>query len=370
MYRQILVNPQHIDFQRIFWQFKPHDPIISYRLLTVTYGTACAPFLAIRTFHELAKDYNSEFPLAAQSIPENFYVDDFLGGSSTIDSAKQWVADLNHVLSQGGFTLRNSQIDLLKSIGISKYLNCLISSKHQTEIHGFCDGSGKAYAAVVYLPTLSSSGDISVNFVAAKTRPSDVYSENGKKFKVVANYLKQLFQIIRSETIQSFAASHFIHCHFIPPYSPHFGGLWEAAVKLTKAHLIKACKTTILNFEDLTTLLCQIAACLNFRPLTPLSSDPADVRALTPVVIHDLQAPPLQWKLGRTNCTHPGPDLRVRVVSIRTQDGEKFSVLSLRSLFFSQRGRKFRFLKTITLKVAARGTPETGDCLKELLLKK
>ncbi|GFW99522.1 uncharacterized protein TNCV_3417551 [Trichonephila clavipes] len=106
MYRQILVNPQHIDFQRIFWRFKPHDPIISYRLLTVTYGTACAPFLAIRTLHELAKDYNSEFPIAAQSIPEHFNADDFLGGSSSIDSAKQLVANLNHVLSQVGFTLR------------------------------------------------------------------------------------------------------------------------------------------------------------------------------------------------------------------------------------------------------------------------
>ncbi|GFX00278.1 uncharacterized protein TNCV_297671 [Trichonephila clavipes] len=64
----------------------------------------------------------------------------------------------------------SSQIDLLKSIGIPRYLNWLISSEHQTEIHGFCDGAGKAYAAVVYLRTLSSSGDISVNFVAAKTR--------------------------------------------------------------------------------------------------------------------------------------------------------------------------------------------------------
>ncbi|GFV06485.1 integrase catalytic domain-containing protein [Trichonephila clavipes] len=64
----------------------------------------------------------------------------------------------------------SSQIDLLKSIGIPRYLNCLISSEYQTEIHGFCDGSGKAYSAVVYLQTLSSSGDISVNFVPAKTR--------------------------------------------------------------------------------------------------------------------------------------------------------------------------------------------------------
>ncbi|GFY00310.1 integrase catalytic domain-containing protein [Trichonephila clavipes] len=59
---------------------------------------------------------------------------------------------------------------------------------------------------------------------------------------------------------------------------------------------------------------------LQIRPkwITPR----ADLKIGDLVVIHDPQAPPLQWKLGRINCTHPGPDLRVRVISIRTQDGE------------------------------------------------
>lgn len=69
---------------------------------------------------------------------------------------------------------------------------------------------------------------------------------------------------------------------FNPPSAPHFGGIWEASVKSVKHHLKRIIGNQILTYEEMTTLLAQIEAVLNSRPITPLSDDPDDLSALTP----------------------------------------------------------------------------------------
>ncbi|GFT08888.1 integrase catalytic domain-containing protein [Trichonephila clavipes] len=49
-----------------------------------------------------------------------------------------------------------------------------------------------------------------------------------------------------------------------------------------KRILLRVAKSAIMNFEELTTLMAQIEAVLNSRPLSPLSSDPNDLNPLTP----------------------------------------------------------------------------------------
>ncbi|XP_030765288.1 uncharacterized protein LOC115889442 [Sitophilus oryzae] len=79
-----------------------------------------------------------------------------------------------------------------------------------------------------------------------------------------------------------FLANDQINWHFIPARSAHMGGLWEAAVKSTKFHLKRVLINTSLNYANMYTLLVQIEACLNSRPLTPLSNDAKDYDPLTP----------------------------------------------------------------------------------------
>ncbi|EDW27703.1 GL15636 [Drosophila persimilis] len=64
--------------------------------------------------------------------------------------------------------------------------------------------------------------------------------------------------------------------------SPHFGGLWESAVKVAKQLLVKCTNSTALNYEGLATAITQVEAVMNSRPLHALSSDPNDFEALTP----------------------------------------------------------------------------------------
>ncbi|UYV76709.1 hypothetical protein LAZ67_14001846 [Cordylochernes scorpioides] len=105
------------------------------------------------------------------------------------------------------------------------------------------------------------------------------FSDNATNFNSANRVLLDFY---RKLNIQNFCAQRGIRWHFIPPSAPHFGGLWEAGIKSVKSHLIKVTKSAILNFKEFYTLLTQIKAILNSRPLLPLDSNFDSYEALTP----------------------------------------------------------------------------------------
>lgn len=106
MYRQIWVSPNHTDFQRIVWRENPDCTLKHYRLLTVTYGTSSAPFLAVRVLKQLATDSMISHPRAAAVILNDFYVDDVITGADTVDEVIALRKELIDLLKTAGFNLR------------------------------------------------------------------------------------------------------------------------------------------------------------------------------------------------------------------------------------------------------------------------
>ncbi|XP_058827697.1 uncharacterized protein LOC131687629 [Topomyia yanbarensis] len=119
MYRQIVVDDCHTPLQRIFWRKDSSSVVRVLELTTVTYGTASAPFLATRALKQLSTDERDKFPMAADIVDKNFYVDNGLFGYDDLSQARDAQNQLIHLLKAGGFHLHkwsSNSLELLETI--------------------------------------------------------------------------------------------------------------------------------------------------------------------------------------------------------------------------------------------------------------
>ncbi|XP_040151923.1 uncharacterized protein LOC120893847 [Anopheles arabiensis] len=537
MYRQILHSPHDRNYLRIRYREHPADPISTFELQTVTYGTASAPFLATRTLKQIALDHKEEYPLAMNAVMNDFYVDDLLTGTDDLSEAIVIQRQISDMLNSAGFTLKkwaSNRSEALKNVpsedvavqlshewksskqvstlGIvwepatdtlrfrieippttpsmtkrlilsyiakifdplgllgptiiiakmfmqqlwalkihgkaydwdselpshlqhewSKFHSTLSSLRNLTvpryisqctatslQIHIFADASQLAYGACCYIRAKSMEGftvqlltakskrrvgnkvhakdippltvdelkaaelklcylsqqdtfseeiqhlqkgkeipknsklkwispfidtqgilriggrlsnahlsesekhpvilsskhplsallavSIHLTFINALRRLiarrgqiSELHSDNATTFKGAAHELNRVYKMLKSDehdraAIFDWCAMNHMKWKFIPPRAPHFGGLWEAAVKAAKKHIVRTIGTTSITQESMLTLLAQVEQCLNSRPITPLSDEPSDLEPLTPghfLVGGNLQAVPI-----------------------------------------------------------------------------
>ncbi|KAL7724400.1 hypothetical protein ACLKA6_003753 [Drosophila palustris] len=216
-------------------------------------------------------------------------------------------------------------------------------------------------------------------FIGRRGIPQRIYCDNATNFVGAQSQLDgfkaQFFGKHNELNLKSLSSNMGFEFHFIPPRAPHFGGLWEAAVKSMKTLLIKQLTSSSFTYEELQTIAVEAEAILNSRPISALGEDPNDGEALTPghlligssmvalpeatvddsrpsyltrwqrvtyltlqlrskwlnseaniepnqvVLVHEDNLPPQEWLLGRIISTHAGTDGRVRVADVKTKKG-------------------------------------------------
>ncbi|XP_045493460.1 uncharacterized protein LOC123692730 [Colias croceus] len=287
MYRQVKISELHTNFQRFVWREDPDQRLQHLRLLRVTFGTALAPYLAVKSLQQVAHDDGLKYPLAAERVLREFYMDDFMSGCFSVEEGKQIYKEITQLLQGGGFVLQKwssnseeiineinedvedqaenlklkideimkilgltwnrrtdefeyvvklpqlsppvtkrkviseisrlfdpvgwlapviisakvfiqklwlsgiewdvelppqllkdwlkyrSELDTLTKFSIPRWININHDDKVR-ELHGFCDASNVAFAAVVYLRVVNSIGEVNVALIASKTKVAPI----------------------------------------------------------------------------------------------------------------------------------------------------------------------------------------------------
>ncbi|XP_037293857.1 uncharacterized protein LOC115451461 isoform X1 [Manduca sexta] len=121
MYRAINIIPSQQSLQQIIFRYDKSQPLKTYTLNTVTYGTASAPYLATKCLVSLASavcddQFSSQ---VKRSIECDFYVDDLLSGGSTLTETIELSKRIINVLASAKFKLhkwKSNSHEILKEI--------------------------------------------------------------------------------------------------------------------------------------------------------------------------------------------------------------------------------------------------------------
>jgi Pao retrotransposon peptidase./Putative peptidase (DUF1758)./Integrase core domain./Protein of unknown function (DUF1759). len=162
----------------------------------------------------------------------------------------------------------NVRVPRLRKPLISKGYLCLFVCASTKAVH------------LEFASELSTSSFLAAfdRFIARRGLPRTMLSDQGRNFVGAETQLSEIYDLLLKDQ-QEFCdhlSRRQITWQFNPPYAPNFGGLWEAAVKSTKALLYRMSKNILFTTEEYFTLFARIESILNSRPLCGLSSAPEE----------------------------------------------------------------------------------------------
>ena len=107
MYHRVLIPERDQQVHRYLWRNMEteREPDV-YVKTVLTFADKPAPAMAQIALRKTADEGKSSYPHVAKVLKENTYMDDICDSVHTVQEAKQLTADMDNVLSQGGFQVK------------------------------------------------------------------------------------------------------------------------------------------------------------------------------------------------------------------------------------------------------------------------
>ena len=119
-------------------------------------------------------------------------------------------------------------------------------------------------------------------FMARRGKPELIRSDNATNFTSGEREIREAIFRWNQKNIYEFLIQRNVQWIFNPPTASHMGGVWERIIRLVRKVINALLKKQIMDDEGIVTLMCEVEAIINARPLTKVSDDPRDMNALTP----------------------------------------------------------------------------------------
>ncbi|XP_065896204.1 uncharacterized protein [Dysidea avara] len=191
-------------------------------------------------------------------------------------------------------------------------------------------------------------------FASRRSLPQILVSDNASTYLAAADELQQLLQ---SERLTETLGRKGVQWKFIPKRAPWYGGWWERLIGLTKMCLKKVLGRSKISLVVLQTLIVEVEATLNDRPLTHVSSDLSDAEPLTPShLLHGHRITPLPHEVVE------GQDLTDPTYGSITDVSQR---AKLQAFLFNQFQSRWKFEYLTSLREYHRTTGSNNQQIKQ-----